>query len=452
MSEATLTLAPTDDLALAPLGDRVDAISAALDEPGWLRDRRHTALQHALATPWPSVKEETWRRTPERLPRRLEPALPAARNGAISAHLFAPQARAGLLHHAAGLAVEATLSADAAASGVLLMPLSEAAREHPDLVQRWLGKTHAGSFDRYGAFGAALWTQGVFCYIPPRLQLDQSLFHLTAQAADASDLWSYTLIAADRESAASFVEAGAGPSDALGDGARAPLIHSLIEIVTADAAQLTFDTVQRWSPDTTALTTAVGAVGRDATIRYTTVSIGADVDKQRIDMELGQAGGHADLHGVFVGRGHQHIEHITRQHHSGVGATSDLLVRGVLTDESHAVQYGVIQIEPEGQKTAAFQTMRNLLLDAGAGADPIPVLEIEADDVKCSHAAAVGPVSPEQLFYLSSRGIPPAIAERMVVRGFLAEIVDGIADEHLRETIDELIEEQLQIPHTEVRE
>ena len=80
------------------------------------------------------------------------------------------------------------------------------------------------------------------------------------------------------------------------------------------------------------------------------------------------------------------------------------------------------------------------------------MLEIEADDVKCSHAAAVGPVSPEQLFYISSRGIPPAIAERMVVRGFLAEIVDGIADEHLRETIDELIEEQLQIPHTEVRE
>ena len=444
MSEATLT-APLSGEA-APLAERVDAISAALDEPAWLRGWRQAALQRALDTAWPSGKEETWRRTPAgRLPRRLEPALAAARNGAVPSHLFAPQARSGLLHHHCGQPLDRSLRADAEDWGVLLLPLSEAAREHPALLQRWLGRTRTDSFDRYGALGAALWTQGVFCYIPPGVRLEHSIFHLTSQAADGSDLWSYTLVVADRESEASVVDAGAGPQGAIGAGGRAPFVHDAVELIAAEAAQLQFASVQRWSRDTAALTTAVGDVGRDAAIRYTSVSMGADLDKQRIDLELGQPGGRAELHGVFVGRGRQHIEHITRQHHSGANAGSELLVRGVLTDQSHAVQYGVIRIEPQGQQTAAFQTMRNLLLDAGAGADPIPVLEIEADDVKCSHAAAVGPVSPDQLFYLAARGIPPTIAERMVVRGFLAEIVDGIADQHLREVIDELIEEELQI-------
>ena len=452
MSDAALATAPTDDLP-AGLADRAEAISVALDEPSWLRDWRQAALRRALETPWPSGKEEAWRRTPaERLPRRAESALPTPSNGALPAHIFAPHERAGLLHHVGGLAAHAELRSDLEAAGLLLAPLSSAAREYPQLVRRWLGGTHAPAFDRYGALGAALWTQGMFCYIPPGLQIDHSIFHLTTQPADGSDLWAYTLVAADRESAASVIEAGAGPpGDLRGDGA-IPFVHHTVELAAEAAANVRFATVQRWSHDAAALTTAVAEIGRDALLSYTSVSIGGDLDKQRIDLELDQQGGRAELHGVFAGRGHQHIEHITRQHHSGVNASSELLIRGVLTDESHAVQYGVIRIDPEGQKTSAFQTMRNLLLDEGAGADPIPVLEIEADDVKCSHAAAVGPVSAEQLFYLQSRGIAPEIAERMVVRGFLAEIVDGVADQHLREVIDELIEAQLQIPHTVVSE
>ena len=453
MSDAVLAPAPVQDLPAARLADLVDEISSGLDEPAWLRDWRHAALRRALDTPWPSGKEEEWRRTPpERLPRRAESALPPSSNGAAPPHLFAPHDRAALLHHVGGRAVNAVLRSDLEAGGLLLAPLSQAAREHPALVQRWLGSTHAPTFDRYGALGAALWTQGMFCYIPPRLQVDHPIFHLTSQPADGSDLWAYTLVAAERESAVSVIEAGAGPADDLRDDGRAPFVHHTVELAAEDAANIQFATVQRWSQDTAALTTAVAAIGRDVQLHYNSVSIGADLDKQRIDLELAQPGGHADLHGVFAGRGHQHIEHITRQHHSGLNASSELLVRGVLTDESHAVQYGVIRIDPGGQKTSAFQTMRNLLLDAGAGADPIPILEIEADDVKCSHAAAVGPVSADQLFYLQSRGIPPAIAERMVVRGFLAEIVDSIADQHLREVIDELIEAQLQIPHTVVSE
>ena len=434
------------------LSAQVAQLSAAKSEPDWLLAWRLNALDQALELGWWTGKEESWRRTPrERLPRRARVGTVAhARNGSAGmapAHVFAPHEHAGLVHQMAGAVVASDLVHQAQVAGVVLAPLSTAAREHPELVQRWLGSV-GEPLDRYDAFGRALWTQGVFCYAPPGIVLPESLFYLITQQVNEGDNWHYTLVVADRESQVSLIDAG----DADNRGAQPqedPFIHASVELIAEAGAQLQFASVQRWHRQTAAVSTIRGDVNRDATIRVTTASFGADLDKQRIDMNLGQAGGHAEMRGIFVGDQHQHIEHVTRQHHTGVGATSDLLVRGVLTDDSHAVQYGVIRIEPEGQKTAAYQTMRNLLLDDGAGADPIPVLEIEADDVKCSHAAAVGPVDPDQLFYLQARGIPPQIAERMVVRGFLSEIADGIPDQHLRDVIDELVEIQLHIPDPE---
>ena len=440
------TSAPTGDAASpVDLAAAVRDLSATLAEPEWLLDWRLANLERALELDWWTGKEETWRRTPrERLPRRarVEQSPPASlAGGTASTHAFAPREHAGLVHHYAGAVADSDLDPDAAAAGVIIAPLSQAACEHPDLVRRWLGSS-GEPFDRYDAFGRALWTQGVFCYAPPGAVIEESLFHLITQQTAAGDHWHYSLIVADRESQLSLIEGG-DADDRRSQLDEAPLIHGAVELVAETAARLQFASVQRWHRQTAAVASTHGRVGRDALIRITTASFGADLEKQRIDMTMGEQGGEAEIRGVFVGDQRQHIEHITRQHHVGAGAQSDLLIRGVLTDDSHAVQYGVIRIEPEGQQTAAFQTMRNLLLDAGAGADPIPVLEIEADDVKCSHAAAVGPVNPDQLFYLTARGIPPSEAERMVVRGFLAEIADGLPDAHMRDVVDELVERQL---------
>ena len=198
--------------------------------------------------------------------------------------------------------------------------------------------------------------------------------------------------------------------------------------------------IQQWDLSTNAFLTARARLGRDANLLLASVDFGARLSKERLEIDLSGSGSHADLLGLFVGRGAQHIEHNTRQNHSGVGGSSDLLIKGALDDQAAAVQYGVIKILPEGQKTAGFQTMRNLLLSEGASADPIPVLEIEADDVQCSHAAAVGPVDPDHIFYLQSRGIPPEPAERMVVQGFLEIVAQRLPDQHLREAVAHLIE------------
>ena len=447
MTQATLE-APTDtEVKPDDLRAQVSALSRSLDEPDWLLAFRLASLEQALALEWWTGQEESWRRTPrERLPRRARVgSLGRPTNGAainVPPHVFAPYAHSGMVHQIGGRVAASDLSEQAEADGVIIMPLSAAAREHSALVQKWLGSVGQPQ-DRYDAFGRALWTQGVFVYAPPGAAVSDSLFYLITQDVAEGDHWHYTLVVAERESELSLIEAG----DA--DHRRAeldetPLIHASVELLAEDGAHLRFASVQRWHRQTAAISTTRGRVGRDASIRVTTAAFGADLDKQRIDMDMSQNGGYADIRGLFVGDSKQHIEHVTRQYHNGVGATSDLLIRGVLTDESQAVQYGLIQITPKGQKTNAHQTMRNLLLDEGARADSIPILEIEADDVKCSHAAAVGPVDPDQLFYLQSRGIPPKVAERLVVRGFLAEIADGVPDEHMREIIDELVEIQLE--------
>lgn len=453
MTQATIDASVDSDIKPDLLRAQVTELSQANREPDWLLAFRLASLEHALALDWWTGQEESWRRTPpNRLPRRaILDHLPAAANGAqptsngvkptAPQHVFAPLNHAGLVHQYGGQLVASDLSDAAAQCGVIFQPLSDAAREHPQLVQRWLGAV-GPPLDRYEAFGRALWSQGAFVYAPPGAVLNDSLFYLITQNAAAGDQWHYALVVADRESQVALIDAG-DANDRRADLKRAPLIHANVEIIAEDGAHLQFATVQRWHRQSAAISSTRGRVGRDATLRITAAAFGADVDKQRIDLDLSQSGGHGEIRGLFVGDGRQHIEHVTRQYHNGVGATSDLLIRGVLTDDSQAVQYGLIRITPKGQQTNAHQTMRNLLLDDGAGADPIPMLEIEADDVKCSHAAAVGPVDPDQLFYLQARGIPPHIAERMVVRGFLAEIADGIPDQHMRDVVDELVEIQL---------
>ena len=447
MTQATLEAPADAEIKPDELRAQVAELSRSKGEPDWLLAFRLASLEQALGMEWWTGQEESWRRTPrERLPRRARVGRVAGgSNGTavtVPQHVFTPHAHAGLVHQIDGRVAASDLADQARAQGVIVKPLAAAARENADLIQQWLGAVGPPA-DRYDAFGRALWTQGVFVYAPRGAVVDESLFYLITQDVAQGDHWHYTLVVAERESQVSLIDGG-DADDRRATLTEPPLIHASVELIAEDGANLQFASVQRWHRQSAAISTTRGRVGRDASLRVTTAAFGADLDKQRIDLDLSQSGGFAEIRGLFVGDGKQHIEHVTRQHHKGVGATSDLLIRGVLTDESQAVQYGLIRIEPEGQKTSAHQTMRNLLLDDGAGADPIPMLEIEADDVKCSHAAAVGPVDPDQLFYLQARGIPPNIAERMVVRGFLSEIADGVPDEHMREVIDELVEIQLE--------
>ena len=430
-------------LTTALSADAVEALSASLDEPDWLRDHRLAALVTFNALDWPTPDEEEWRRTPlDGVP--LEGwDLPGAEGTPIPAVLTSLAVdEAGGLIHSDGSALVQTLDAAVAAQGVRLLPLSQAAREYEPIVRDHLNTVASVDYDRFTALSAALWSQGLFCYIPHGVTVERTLLHLITKRAGASAL-GHTLVVAEAGSVATLVEACASEGS-LDSGPS--LVHHTIELALGDAARVKLGRLQQWDASTNAFLTARGRLGRDANLVLASVDFGGRLSKERLEVDLDGNGSHAELVGLFVGRNAQHIEHNTRQIHRGVGGSSELLIKGALDDNAAAVQYGIIKILPEGQKTAGFQTMRNLLLSEGASADPIPVLEIEADDVQCSHAAAVGPVDPDHIFYLQSRGIPPEPAERMVVQGFLEVVAQRLPDAQLRNAVVRLIDAKLDAP------
>jgi Fe-S cluster assembly protein SufD len=445
-------------LTARPTVAMVEAISSRLNEPGWLRDHRLAALARYEASEWPKATDEVWRRTPfEAAP--LEAWRIADTAGSPPAGLaeLAGSGRGGLITHIDGGVVIRELESALAGKGVLLLPLSEAAREHEELVRPHLNS--AAVLDdptpgnaRFAALSAALWTQGVFIYIPKDVAIDETLYHLMSKTTAGAGIFGHSLIVAEAGAMVTVVESTLSASPT--DGTDPSLALRTVEVIAGDGADVKIVGLNRWGNDVHAFTTVRGSLGRGTQVTAGSAVFGGRLHREYTSFEVGLAGSgpmsgaadgsHLELLGVFVGSDHQHIEHNTYQVHDAPGGTSALTIKGALDDESTAVQYGTIKITLNGQRTTSEQTMRDLLLSEGASADPIPVLEIEADDVKCAHAAAVGPVTPEHLFYLESRGIDPETAERMIVQGFLTELVDKFPDAHTREVITGLVDTHLQ--------
>jgi Fe-S cluster assembly protein SufD len=154
-------------------------------------------------------------------------------------------------------------------------------------------------------------------------------------------------------------------------------------------------------------------------------------------------GGYSEMLGVYFGDGDQHFDFRTLQDHAAPNCTSDLLSKGALRDRSRAVYSGWVLVRPGAQKTNAFQTNRNIVLSDQAKADSIPNLEIEANDVRCGHAASVGPVDQDQVFYLESRGIPADEAERLILTGFFQEVLDRVTLDEVRTGVEQAIQDEL---------
>jgi Fe-S cluster assembly protein SufD len=162
-----------------------------------------------------------------------------------------------------------------------------------------------------------------------------------------------------------------------------------------------------------------------------------------METKLGGPGSSAKVTGAYAGAGRQHLDFDTTQEHAAAHTTSDLAFRGVLADRATAVWRGMIRVDPGAQQTDAFQESRNLLLSKRANADAIPGLEIEANDVRCTHAAAIAQIDPEQLFYLRTRGMPLPQAERLIIDGFLQELAERTGEGPLREALSDALDRRL---------
>jgi Fe-S cluster assembly protein SufD len=321
--------------------------------------------------------------------------------------------------------------------GVWFGNLDEAAAEHPDLIERYLHDLVPLDRTRFTALHAAFRTGGTFLHVPRDTKVDLPLQTLTYVDADGAAVFPHTLIVVEAGAEVTFIERYASP-----DLQRA-FSDAITEIYVGDGAHVRYAAIQDWGAGVTHLGIQRVRVGRDAEFRTLSVGFGADLARTETEVLLAEPGGFSEQLGVFFADGKQHFDHRSIQDHVASNCTSDLLYKGALRDESRAVYSGWVYVRPGAQKTDAMQTSRNIVLSERAKADAIPNLEIEANDVKCGHAASVGPVDEETVFYLQSRGIPADEAERLIVSGFFQEVLDRVQIQEVREGAEAAIDAEL---------
>jgi Fe-S cluster assembly protein SufD len=422
-----------------------DAFLRERDEPAWLIERRRDAFARFQAFAWPSARDEEWRRTDIR-GLRLDAFGPPASEEPGPQSRSALDAVWGTLssHYATGIEhINGALGRQADASrlgGAIFVDLNQAVKEYPELLQRYLlTEAVKPSDDIFAALHAAFWTSGTLLYVPKGVKLDAPLFSLIGLVHDGSVDLSHTLVVLEDGAEATLVREAAGR----GDGKTSLLHVGAVEVFLAQRARLQFVNIQNWDEATWHFSRERALVGRDARLQWTVGGLGSRVAKVNQEVALLGQGADAQVNGVMFTTGRQHLAYFTRQDHIAPHTTSDLLYKGGLKDKSRIVWKGMIRVEKDAQRTNAYQKNDNLVLSESARADSIPGLEIEANDVRCTHGATAGNVDQEMIFYAQARGIERQTATRLIVEGFFANVYDRIMIEPVRETLRQAVATKL---------
>jgi Fe-S cluster assembly protein SufD len=409
----------------------------AVREPEWLAARRSHARELSRTLELPSFKGRVgWEFTDlgsfsfERFVPAgadAEPVLPE------DTLLAMPEGGVELIQvdgaSAGGTAVE---------DGPVVLPLDVAASEHPELVEPHLGTVVAGDQDIFTAANEAEWTGGAFVFVPRGVQVEVPILLSSVSAADGTALNRRVLIVLDEGAEAEVWEQYLSA-----DSESATLVNTVVELVVGQNARLRYVGAQDMNERSWIFGTQRAEVARDGALDWAAVAFGSAKGKVRMETLLAGEGAEATVTGAYAPHARQHLDFDTTQEHGAANTRSDLAFRGILSDRSTAVWRGMIKVDPGAQQTDAFQECRNLLLSKRAHADAIPGLEILANDVRCTHAAAIAQIDADQLFYLRSRGLPEASSKRLVIEGFMAELVERFEEGPIRDALGGAIERRM---------
>jgi Fe-S cluster assembly protein SufD len=416
----------------------------ALPQGAGLSQLRKNAFERFDSLPVPSQETEEWRYTDlSNFELDFTPHVEggtAANLDDVPPHLLAAagdvSARTGLLVQHNSTTMIAHLD-PATNAGVHFESIDAAVADHPELVEPYLHTLVPPERTKFTALHAAFRTGGTFVYIPRDTAIELPIQALTFLDADGAAIFPHTLLIVDAGSEVTFIDRYVSP-----DLDRV-FSNAITEIYVGDGANVRYASIQEWGSGVTHLGIQRATVGRDATLRTLNIGFGASLARAEAETVLAEPGGFSEMLGVFFADQEQHFDHRSIQDHVAPNCTSDLLYKGALRDHSRAVYSGWVHVRPDAQKTNAMQTSRNIVLSEHAKADAIPNLEIEANDVRCGHAASVGPVDEDAIFYLMSRGIPRAEAERLIVSGFFQEVLDRVKIDEVREGAEKAIQDEL---------
>jgi Fe-S cluster assembly protein SufD len=410
---------------------------AILHEPEWLAARRERAASLRDGLDLPQFKGTTgWEFTDLG-------AFDLSRFGPspADAELNVPE----LLFEAPGDAVSLTQvdgnseAGEAGADGVIVKALGVAAAEHPELVEPHLG-TIVPADDIFVAANDAGWACGAFVYVPRGVRVDAPILLNAVTAAAGTALQRRVLIVLEEGAEAEVWEQYLSA-----DTESETLLNTVVELVVGQNAKLRYVCGQDLNEKSWIFGAQRAEVQRDGKLDWVAAGFGSARGRVRMETKLAGEGAEGKVTGAYVPHGRQHVDFDTTQEHAAPNTFSDLAFRGILAGRSSAVWRGVIKVDPGAQQTDAFQECRNLLLSKRAHVDAIPGLEILANDVRCTHAAAIAQIDNDQLFYLRSRGLPEPQAQRLVIEGFMAELVERFEEGPVREVLAGALERRLAV-------
>lgn len=423
--------------------EAVERQSRAGSEPEWLTALRGEAagLSEKLELPKPEkTRIDRWNlgaigtykpaeavASPDALPEDVRTLVPSG----TSANLLV-QRNSGVVY--------SHLADELKAKGVIFTGLETAAREHGDLVKPHLFTAIAKDEDKLAAIHAAVWNGGVFIYVPKNVEVDIPLQALLFQDDAEATFAPHILIVADTHSSVTYVDHVVSGQT----GRTAPAVHSgAVEVIVKAGAKVRFATVHHMASNVVDVTTRRAVVHNDARIEWVVGDLDDGNTLSDTKSVLKGNGSTSDAKVISVGTHSQAMSLTTQAVHFGLNSDSNMVTRAVMRDEATAIINGITKIEKGATKANGVQTERVLMLSPKARGDANPILLIDEDDVTAGHAASVGQVNAEQIYYLMSRGISKAEAERLIINGFLAPVVSEIPIEAVREQLQRLLEGKL---------
>lgn len=449
----------------------IEALARANGEPDWMLARRYEAWHVYEETPMPAANDELWRRTSLR-DLRLETVIPFETNGTDWSPERLPeefqgladnQDAAGVLIMHNGRAAFVQLKEEYKKRGVILCDMNTAVRKYPELVREHFmtravtlaenryarhldaqgALEHHGYSDtigdlKFATLHGAFWNGGTFLYVPRNVAIEEPLNTLAFYDGANIAIFSHSLIVLEAGASAKLIEDyGSLANEAQRFGSRA------VELILKPNAALQYFNLQDWAHNVWDFSSQTAVINRDAQLVWLAGMLGSQVTKAFLDSRIEGPGADVRMLGFFFGDKEQHFDQHTFQNHIVGQGKSDLLYKGALKDKAYSAFRGLIRINPEAQRSDAYQQNRNLLLSDHAHADSIPELEIEANDVRCTHGATVGPLEEEAVFYLMARGIPRPEAERLITEGFFDELIAKIPLQVVQERLFRVIRQKI---------
>ncbi|OIR06471.1 FeS cluster assembly protein SufD [mine drainage metagenome] len=401
--------------------------------PAWWLEAKKEAWNQFLALPMPSRGDELW---------RFSTLSKLTLDGFEPASSFRPSdyQGAGLGFECAARFVFAnnvlvSRETNALPEGVIVEPLRIALEKHGDLVRKYLNQQHTNlGSEKFRALHTALVRDGLFVHVPAGVELAQPIAVFHHVAGEGAAIFPHTLVVAEDNAKATLVEVFASLE------ADAPQFASGVnDLFAGPGAQINYIAAQAWSSETLAFQNNAITAQRDARILSLNLHLGGRQARHESHSRLQGPGAHSEMLALTIAQGGQEFDQRTLQTHQAPNTSSNLLYKNALLDQARTIFSGLIIVEPDAQKTDAYQSNRNLMLSDEAEANSLPGLEIQANDVRCTHGATSGRIDAEQEFYLQSRGIPRKLADELLVAGFFEEVLEKVESESIREALRSLI-------------